>query len=507
MEKSIYLYLKIYIFILYIFKIKSNDASSNKNISPNLAIIPFKIFFIPNKNNNNNFSSLKFLDIIHSSLAYLEIEAGKSIKPNMDNPREIETKIKNQKQFLSVFIVIDDYTFYIDDNYFYDEQKNLICRYSSELSSSYEVNNDIPSEYRHSTYASDYLKVYSDLLLSKNEMIKIIFRHSLDTNKNISFCCGKVGLLYSSEKQDVYKQTGFMYQIHNSLNNIDYSFMFKFNQNKNNEPSDGLFIIGVESYIKNNPNYEYFTIYTRSKKSMIRQEWRFSVDKLNLGNKNILLDKEEFVIKTEIEGIEISYDFYEIINEEFFNYYYKNNICLNEEIYNYHIIISCYSNNFTFNDINKFPKIEFSKKEIGFNFSFSGEELFYKKENKFYLKLIPKKEANQYEIKLGRMFLKKYNVIFNSDSKTMTFYRFNAINNKSVQNNENSHKKNGFSIFLSYSILGIIFLVLGLYLGRKFCLKRRKLYANELEDSNYVYESNQNKKKKKKKKEQKLIEL
>ena len=333
-------------------------------------------------------------------------------------------------------------------------------------------------------------------------MIKIIFRHSLDTNKNISFCCGKVGLLYNSEKQDEYQKTGFMYQIHNNLDNIDYSFRLKFNQNKNDEQlSDGLFIIGVESYIKNNQNYEYFTIYTKSKSSIIRQEWRFSADKLNLGNKNILLDKKEFVIKTEIEGIEIPYDFYEIINEEFFNYYFKNNICSREEIYNYYIIISCYNNNFTSNDINKFPKIEFSIKEIGFNFSFSGEELFYKKENKFYLKLIPKIESNQYEFKLGRMFLKKYNVIFNSDSKTMTFYRFNIINNKSGQNNENSHKKNGFLIFLRYSFIGIIFLVLGLYLGRKFCLIRRKKYANELEDNNYVYESN------KEKKEKKLIDL
>ena len=215
------------------------------------------------------------------------------------------------------------------------------------------------------------------------------------------------------------------------------------------------------------------------------------------------MDKEEFVIKTEIEGIEIPYDFYEIINEEFFNYYYKNNICSNEDIYNYYIIISCYSNNFTSNDINKFPKIEFSIKEIRFNFSFSGEELFYKKENKFYLKLIPKIESNQYEFKLGRMFLKKYNVIFNADSKTMTFYRFKSINNKSDKNNEYTHKKNGFLIFLSYFFIGIIFLVLGLYLGRKFCLMRRKIYANELEDNNYVYESNRNKKKK----EQKLIEL
>ena len=504
MEKSIYLSLKIYIFILYIFIINSSDESSNKIQSPNLAIIPFKIFFIPNKNINNYFSSSKFLDIIHSSLPYLEIESGKSIKSNMDIPREIESKIKNKKQFLSIFIVIDDYTFYIDENYFYNEQKNLICRYSSQLSSSYEINNDISSKYRNSIYASDYFKVYSDLSLNNSEMIKIIFRHSLDINKNISFCCGKVGLLYNSEKQDEYKKTGFMYQIHSNLNNIDYSFMLKFNQNKNyDELSDGLFIIGIESYIKNNQNYEYFTIYTKSKSSIIRQEWRFSADKLNLGNKKILLDKEEFVIKTEIEGIEIPYDFYEIINEEFFNYYYKNNICSNEDIYNYYIIISCYSNNFTSNDINKFPKIEFSIKEIRFNFSFSEEELFYKKENKFYLKLIPKIESNQYEFKLGRMFLKKYNVIFNADSKTMTFYRFKSINNKSDKNNEYTHKKNGFLIFLSYFFIGIIFLVLGLYLGRKFCLMRRKIYANELEDNNYVYESNRNKKKK----EQKLIEL
>ena len=445
MEKSIYFCLKIYIFILYIFIINSNDTSSNKNSSPNLAIIPFKIFFSSNKNINNYFSSKEFLDIIHSSLPYLEIEAGKSIKSNLDIPSEIESKIKSQKQFLSVFIVIDDYTFYIDDNYFYDEQKNLICRYSSELSSSYEVNNNIPSKYRNSIYAFDYFKVYSDLSLNNNEMIKITFRHTLDINKNISFCCGKVGLLYNSKNQDEYTQTGFMYQIHSNLNNIDYSFMFKFNQNKNYEElPDGLFIMGIESYIKNNQNYEYYTIYTKSKSSIIRQEWRFSADKLNLGNKNILLDKEEFVIKTEIEGIEIPYDFYRIINEEFFNYYYKNNICTNEEIYNYYVIISCYCYNFTSNDINKFPKIEFSIKEIGFNFSFSGKELFYKKENKFYLKLIPKIESNQYEFKLGRMFLKKYNVIFNSDSKTMTFYRFNTINNKSVQNNEYTHKKMDF---------------------------------------------------------------
>ena len=86
---------------------------------------------------------------------------------------------------MSIFLIIDDFTFYIDDNYFYDEQKNLICRYSSNLSSSYEIKENIKSKYRHSIYASDYFKIYSDFFLSKYEMINIIFRHSLSMNKNI----------------------------------------------------------------------------------------------------------------------------------------------------------------------------------------------------------------------------------------------------------------------------------------------------------------------------------
>ena len=149
-----------------------------------MAILPFKLYLNPYKDDNNFFSAVNYLDIIHSSLPYLEIEVGKNINKNIKLTEEIEKKIKNQKQFLSIFLIIDDFTFYIDDNYFYDEQKNLICRYSSNLSSSYEIKENIKSKYRHSIYASDYFKIYSDFFLSKHEMINIIFRHSLSMNKN-----------------------------------------------------------------------------------------------------------------------------------------------------------------------------------------------------------------------------------------------------------------------------------------------------------------------------------
>ena len=99
------------------------------------------------------------------------------------------------------------------------------------------------------------------------------------------------------------------------------------------------------------------------------------------------------------------------------------------------------------------------------------------------------------EIKLGRIFLKKYNVIFNSDSKMMTFYQINnnQNNNKTgvVENNEKKEEKNKVLVVFSYIFIGLLFLSIGLYLGRKYCLYRRKKYANELDDNDFDYEPKQ----------------
>ena len=488
MEKDIKLYFKIYIFWIYFFIIKSNDIHKLNSLSPNLAVLPFKYHHNPYNNNNDVFSSMNYLENIHSSIAYLEIETGTSIKHDIKLTKEIENRIKDQKQFLTIFLIIDDFTFYIDENYFYDDEKNLICRYSRNLSTSYEIKNDLQSKYRHSIYASDYFKVYSDISLEKYNMVKMIFRHSLSLNKNISFSCGKAGLLYNSEKKDDYSDFNFIHQIHSNINNVDYSFLFKFSEVKQFEESeDGLLIIGAESYLKNNNSYEIYSIYAKSKYSMSLQEWRFQGDRLIIGNINNEINNLEFIITFGFEGIEIPYNIFEALNENFFNRYYKNNICMYEEIYNYYIIIYCYNNYFTNIEIGNFPTIQFSIKEIGYNFSFVGEELFYKKDNKYFFKLITRVEVNKKEIKLGRMFLKKYNVIFNSDTKMMTFYRSNNLNKQNNQKTENKEQKNGFLVFLSYAFFCILFLIIGFYFGRKYCIMRRKRFANELEDYNYEY--------------------
>jgi len=92
----------------------------------------------------------------------------------------------------------------------------------------------------------------------------------------------------------------------------------------------------------------------------------------------------------------------------------------------------------------------------------------------------------------------------------MYFYK---NNNDSIEgyNDENKDEiielnksgKNAFLVVASYFFIGILFLGCGICFGRKFCSFHRKIYANELEDGNYVYEPNH----KNLKKNQKLIEL
>jgi hypothetical protein len=159
--KIFILFCTFYIILLFIIKISPKESNKAK-LNSNIAVIPFKTFKIPNKNDEASFSSKDYFDIIHSSKIYLEIEIGQNIK-NKTLSKEEESKIPNKKQIVPLFILIDDINLYIDDNYFYDKQKKEICRYSTELSTSYKVN----SSYKFTSnslgkhiFASDYFKIF-----------------------------------------------------------------------------------------------------------------------------------------------------------------------------------------------------------------------------------------------------------------------------------------------------------------------------------------------------------
>lgn len=502
--KIVLLFLKVYIILLKIIKIKSKESNETKPLT-NIAVIPFKTFYLYNDNINNSFTAKEYINIFHSSKPYIELEIGKNIK-KIDLSKENEQKIKNNKQYISLFLLIDEYIFYIDDNYFFDERKKLICRYSTQLSTSYEINpsnNNLPNNMKDSVYATDYIKIFSDISLNKFNLIQIEFRHAFDITKNISFACGKVGLLVPSNKLYINSGTNFINQIHDKLESIDYSFTLQFNKSNKNidEMNDGLLIIGAES-IERNKNEELIHMYTKPNRYGSSTLWRFAVDQITIGNNFFEFKDEDFVIKADIEGIEIPYSFYNALNKIYFNNYYEKKLCQYEIVNNGFIVIFCDSKLFTSKDIQNFPQINLLKHKFGFNFTFSGEELFYKKENTYYFKMPAYLDRYRIEFNLGRLFLKKYKIIFNSDSKSMYFYKPTTFKNENIYK-LNRNKKNSGLIAISYIFIGLLFLGVGLYFGKRFCAIKRKIHANELEDNNYIYES----KEKGIKKEQKLLEL
>ena len=505
----------IFIFFLSLYCILFTNTIESKDIlidrNSNISVVPFKTFYPP-INNNTEFSAKDYYENIHLGNLYLEIEVGKGIK-NIELTEEEKSKIKENKQFLSFFIILNDFTFSVNNSYFIDdERKKSICRYSSELSTSYAIDeyNYILNDNK-SSYAFDYFKIFSDFSLNKYNMIKMVFKHIFYPDKSkVPFGCGTVGLLIPNQSPYLSLAVNFIHQLHNKIKNVDYSFTFKYNNDNKNidDINEGLFIVGLESFEKNK-NTELIQIYNIQTTYAVNSEWKLSSDKVFIGNESFFFKPDELIIKTDIEGIETPYVFYDKLKSIFFNQYFKSQIC-NYEIINHCYVTFCDSNKFSSEDIQSFPNISIVIYKLGFNFTFSGEELFYKRDNKYFFKIISYFTNSKSSFSLGRIFLKKYKVIFNPDSKSMYFYKNNIENNEGyIDDNKdnilelNNSGKNVFLLVISYFFIGILFLGCGIFFGRKFCSFHRKIYANELEDGNYVYDPNN----KNPKKNQKLIEL
>ena len=423
-------------------KVESSSISS-------IGVIPFKIYHSLIEKNVLEFTTLDYYNIYHQSKLYLELNAGQKIK------RKYLSSNKNKGQILSSFISIDDYLFSIDDNYdtTYHFKCKDICKYSTELSENFEVlsyENVVST--KKSIYSSDSFKIYTDLSLNKSEEIKMEFLYYKNDTENISYACGKIGVLFVRDK----------------TSDTSYSFTFKYDIENDN----GLFIIGIESYEKNiNQKTELINLYNKEDKFGSRQKWAFNIDNVYINNKFYQFEGVEISIKTDYEGFEFPSFMFDLLTEIYFNKYYNNSICVNEKINSIypHIIIYC--------DANKFFKFK-----LGFNITFSGEDLFHKIGNKYFFKILFSSILNTCELRMGRFFLKKYPIIFNPESKSMVFYKKAKIEEeyKNITNDKSIFS----SLLFKFIIISILFLIVGVFLGRKFCLMRKRKYAQELIENN-----------------------
>ena len=233
---------------------------------------------------------------------------------------------------------------------------------------------------------------------------------------------------------------------------------------------NNLFIIGIQPYEFNKEKYNninYFSINT-----LDNDKTSIKFDKIIIGNNKYNLNNNSIIyFDVNYYGIKGTKEYYNYINKEYFNKYYKNNLCKKEydNNNNENIIIIC---NKKIN-INNFPDISFISNHINNSLVLTKNDLFYKKNNKYYFLISFDKYQND-NWSLGLIFMKKYQPIFEEEKNIIRFYINNQINYK----NHKIKIKFLLNLFFLFIILLLTILLIKYYLN-----KPRKIRANELEEN------------------------
>ena len=205
-------------------------------------------------------------------------------------------------------------------------------------------------------------------------------------------------------------------------------------------------------------------------------------------------------------------------------YFSKYKSCKNEK---QPILYYCEkSDEFGINELKQFPNLYFDNVDLNYTFVLTYKDLFIEMNGKYFF-LVTENEDESWLI--GYSLLKKYQFVFNQDSRTVGFYNPDIpiekesdsdtdINsddistdeegknkdNEKVKNDTNTEpgnqgkndniKKTGLSIeivILIAVLSGVVFLVIGIVVGKFISKKlKEKKRANEL-DENYDYNTPQ----------------
>ena len=163
-----------------------------------------------------------------------------------------------------------------------------------------------------------------------------------------------------------------------------------------------------------------------------------------------------------------------IVYENFFKELIEQKKCIQIKLNGYFL------NNYVCEDtinINKFKPIAFRHKGMGFDFILESKDLFYHYYDRYFFLLAFSDSSFVY---LGKPFFKKYNLIFNQDSRQISLYSSISNNNKKITKLKN---------ILPITLI-ILLIILILLIARKlYVYKVRRLKTNEIiEDLDYNYQ-------------------
>ena len=422
----------------------------------------------------------------------------------------VNLSIGTPSQILPFELDIKSQTFCISDKYF---NKSLSSSYVQVSRENYFYNEDIENGFN----SKDILNIDNN-----GEKINFILATKYPyTSKNIlgilglkipKFVTYGVYPFFRSLKEakmiNTYTWTVKYFDNMNLLEQIIY------NKEKNN--IIGEFIFGDEpsNYEKDKTKYnenEFFKINPLTTQETVY--WGLEFNNIYIKRQNIKIfytkeKKAEIVIN--FSFIMGPQSFFKFIKENYFIQYIAKGICSEKKGNSYETYIECENSpNFI---VSSFPDINFD--HIGFEstFKLTYKDLFIldEKSNKYIFLILQKDYVTDWSF--GTIFLRKYQLFFNEDLKTIGYYRQpdqhyegNSNNNTNITSNNNeqgnlneinkaSKVKKAFIIILVI-IFSFLLFFFGMIFQRKYCNKNRKIRANELEE-NFSYEANNNNDKK-----------
>ena len=301
----------------------------------------------------------------------------------------------------------------------------------------------------------------------------------------------------------------------------DYSWTFKFHTKK-----EGRLIIGDLPH-----NYELNTRFFNEDKFIKRttyspedpaHPWSLHFKEISFTNSNneiVYVGKWIKMILISNIGFIIGDDKYKnLILENYFKTLIDKNICVLEktnitkytknEIYfgtsGIYEVFHCDKKGLVLEQIS-FPKLNFAEPQLNYTFSLTFSNLFELINNRYYFLVIFPEDIDHAAYKvwyLGLPFYYTNQFIFNYDLKTIGLYDQNinitqkdSDSEKKETDGDNKNENNGNNKrniwFIILEVVAIIILiVIAFFLGKKINENRKKR-ANELNDDNYDYISNE----------------
>lgn len=298
----------------------------------------------------------------------------------------------------------------------------------------------------------------------------------------------------------------FIYQLKNKniIQNYDWCIFFEKGKNKNgnflynsNEliNAKGKLLIGDLPNNYNPNNYhESQLLRTYSKYNNQLFKWGLEFENIYYNksfNESKVISIYDVYLNINNYLILAPITYFHNIKKDFFDYYISKKICQIYQGKEYKTFFCEKSENFDVEELKKFPTLYMEHKAFQYTFEFTYEDLFMEKDNKYwFLVALSIFNTDIEEWFMGIIFLRKYNLIFNQDSKTISFYNKNLpIKEKNIEGFINKEILTIFTIIFIIIFAGI-FIIIIFYIIKKIVILKEKKRLNHINDFDYINQEN-----------------